>query len=103
MSDKDISFLSGTIVEETTELSLGELCRVCSVQMEFVMELVDEGAVEAARDETNEWRFAGASVRRVRTALRLQHDLGVNAAGAALIMDLLDEIERLRARFIEPG
>ena len=30
--------------------------------------------------------------------IRLQHDLRVNLAGAALALDLLDEIDQLRAR-----
>jgi len=37
-------------------------------------------------------------VRRVRCALRLESDLGVNLAGAALALDLLEELNRLRAR-----
>ncbi|MEO5655034.1 MAG: chaperone modulator CbpM [Nitrosospira sp.] len=30
--------------------------------------------------------------------MRLQHDLGVNLAGIALALQLLDEVEMLRAR-----
>ena len=30
--------------------------------------------------------------------MRLQRDLGINLAGVALVMDLLDEIEELRGR-----
>jgi len=35
---------------------------------------------------------------RVRSALRLQHDLGVNLAGIALALDLMEELENLRAQ-----
>jgi chaperone modulatory protein CbpM len=34
----------------------------------------------------------------VHGALRLKRDLGVNIAGAALAIDLLEELEELRAR-----
>jgi len=44
------------------------------------------------------WRFPGMQLRRARVAVRLQRDLGVNTAGAALALQLLDEIEALRAR-----
>jgi chaperone modulatory protein CbpM len=37
-------------------------------------------------------------VRRARRALRLQRDLDLNLAGAALALDLLDEVEILRER-----
>ena len=49
------------------------------------------------------WRFRGASVRRVRCALRLERDLGVNFAGAALALELLEELEALRARLERLG
>jgi chaperone modulatory protein CbpM len=37
-------------------------------------------------------------VRRVRLVVRLQRDLGVNLAGAALVLELMSELELLRAR-----
>jgi chaperone modulatory protein CbpM len=37
-------------------------------------------------------------VQRVQTAIRLQQDLGVNLAGAALALDLLEELQELRCR-----
>jgi chaperone modulatory protein CbpM len=33
----------------------------------------------------------------VRSALRLQRDLGVNLAGIALALDLMEELDNLRA------
>jgi chaperone modulatory protein CbpM len=115
MSSKDIPTVSGTIVEEEMVLSLGDLCRVCAVRREFIVELVDEGALEPAREPVtganapapvspaspDQWFFSGVSLKRTRTALRLHRDLGVNAAGAAVILDLLDEIERIRAHLNE--
>ncbi|WP_293469970.1 chaperone modulator CbpM [Polaromonas sp.] len=37
-------------------------------------------------------------MQRARVALRLQTDLDVNLAGAALALELLDELDELRAR-----
>jgi len=48
--------------------------------------------------ERSHWCFNGISIRRVQTAKRLQHDLGINLAGVALAIELLDEIESLRTR-----
>ena len=39
-----------------------------------------------------------AELRRVRRAQRLQRDLGVNTPGIALALELLEEVESLRAR-----
>jgi len=42
-------------------------------------------------------------LQRARTALRLTHDLELNAPGAALVLDLLDQIDTLRARLRRVG
>jgi len=43
---------------------------------------------------------AGASdtkaLKRLQIAIRLQQDLGVNLAGSALVLDLLEEMQALR-------
>jgi chaperone modulatory protein CbpM len=93
-----LKLLSGEIFEEEIELSLADLCRVCQLPAERVFELVEQGVVEPIGRDPARWRFQGISVRRVRCALRLEQDLGVNVAGAALAIDLLEELERLRAR-----
>lgn len=86
------------IVEETIELSLEDLCRTCSAHSEIIAELVDEGVLEAVGMTPPDWRFDGRNLRRARIALRLQRDLGVNPAGAALALQLMEEIEALRSR-----
>jgi chaperone modulatory protein CbpM len=90
--------LTGTILEEEVVLSLGELCRASRLSAERVIEFADEGIIEPIGGCPESWRFRGVSLRRIRCAQRLEEDLGVNAAGVALILDLLDELEQLRAR-----
>jgi len=86
------------ILEEQAELTLADLCRACAVHAERIIELVDVGVLEPLGREPARWRFGGASLQRARMALRLQQDLGIDLAGAALALELLDEIESLRAR-----
>lgn len=88
------------IIETRHEMSLAELCEVCTVTSERIVQLVDEGLVEPVGREPAEWRFSGHSVRRVVVAERLSRDLRLNAAGAALVLDLLDEVTQLRQRLI---
>jgi chaperone modulatory protein CbpM len=85
--------LAGLIVEEHIELSLDELCEACAVERQHIVALVEEGVLESR--SVTEWRFGGDALRRARTALRLQRDLGVNLAGVALALDLMDRIESL--------
>lgn len=103
MKNELSSLLSGDVLEEDVELTLAELCRACRVPAERVYELVDEGVAEPVGRDPMCWRFRGVSLRRVRFALRVQHDLGVNFAGAAMALDLLDELEQLRARLDRLG
>ena len=89
---------SGPFLEQPTELTLTEVGRTCAVQIEFVMALIEEGILAPVAGQAPEnWRFSGAQLRHVTVAWRLQRDLGVNLAGAALVLQLLDEIETLRA------
>ncbi len=98
MTTDMMKLITGELLEDETELSLAELCRICRMPAERVIELVEEGVVEPIGREPASWQFRAVSVRRVHCAQRLEQDLGINAAGAALALDLLDELRTLRAR-----
>lgn len=90
--------LAGEVLDDDMELSLTELCRACRLPTERVIELVEHGVIEPVGSEPGLWRFQAISLRRVRFVQRLEQDLGVNIAGAALALDLLAELELLRTR-----
>lgn len=90
--------MSGILIDEHIELTLNDLCRACSTSAEWVIELVEHGALEPINYQQTQWRFSGNSLQRAYTARRLQRDLGINLAGIALVMDLLDEVKTLRAQ-----
>ena len=91
-----LTLLPCQVVEEEVQMSLTELCQASSAERELVLQLVDHGVIEPQGDTPQAWVFAGASLRRTRVALRLLHDLELNLPGAALAVDLLDEIARLQ-------
>ena len=90
--------LRGELIDDSIELSLAELCRACQVPAERILEMVDEGIVDPRGRTPARWRFRGIHLRRVRRAQCLQRDLGVNTPGVALVLELLEEVESLRAR-----
>ncbi len=100
MTSRDVktTTLVGTILEEEVVLSLAEVCRASRLPAERVIEMAEEGVIEPVGRSPEHWRFRGASLRRLHCAQRLQEDLGVNTAGIALVLDLMDELEQLRAR-----
>jgi len=98
MTERDTNPLSGHIVDETTEITIVELCEVCSIELSLVDELIDEGVLEPTGGVRETRRFPYSSVRRTQTVVNLRRDLGLNLAGAALALELLDRIENLRAQ-----
>ena len=96
MSNQTI--LTGIIVEDTTEFTLGELSRACGKPAEWILALVEEGVLEPVGTDQARWHFRGYCLRRVRIVQRLESDLGLNLAGAALALELLEEVEALRRR-----
>jgi chaperone modulatory protein CbpM len=98
MKETVTTYLEGQIVDEGVEFTLVELCRVSGASEEDLILWVSEGVFEPTGAGPQEWRFSGASLLRVRTAQRLARDLQINAPGIALVLELLDEIDALRAR-----
>lgn len=98
MVKQTTDILSGYILEDEPRLTLRQLCDACAVRAEYIIELVDEGFIEPSGMERSHWCFNGITIRRVQRAKRLQHDLGINLAGVALAIELIDEIDNLRAQ-----
>ena len=102
------------VAQEITLMASEELGKVAperrGVRYRCVIALVEpSGAVELAEGccdgrwvleprgaDPREWRFSGRTVIRARRAMNLARDLRVNWPGAALALDLLDELETLR-------
>jgi chaperone modulatory protein CbpM len=75
-------------------LTLEEVVLVCAVTPEWLRDRVEEGLVPAAP----EWRFSAVAVRRVRRMRALERDFDAAPELAALMADLLEELDALRAR-----
>jgi chaperone modulatory protein CbpM len=85
--------VDGHVVEV---LTLSELCRFCDADDAWIADLVDHGVLEPRGRSTEEWTFRAVHIARAKKARRLNRDLGVNTAGVALILDLLEERDALR-------
>lgn len=90
--------ITGFILEDQTELTLDDVCRACAAQADMMIQLVDEGVLAPSGTAPGQWRFTGLHMHRAQVALRLQRDLGVNLAGAALALELLDEMQSMRTQ-----
>ncbi len=92
----DMTPLTGTVLDEDMRCNLGDLCRLCGVPADSILEMIDEGMLCPQGNDPREWRFTALEVKRVQTTIRLQRDLRINLPGCALALQLLEELEELR-------
>lgn len=95
--------LSVQVLDDSAEFTLVELCQASGTAVEQVQVWVVEGVLTPHGAGPEQWRFAASALRRARLARSLAQDLEVNAPGVALALDLLDEIESLKASLQRAG
>jgi chaperone modulatory protein CbpM len=95
MNDGTSTWVQAEVIENEIRFNLTQLSRACGADDAEIMALVDEGVV--ASIAPTDLIFNSHALWRARTALRLLHDLELNAHAAALVLDLLDEIDQLRS------
>lgn len=94
--------VSGVCLGEQAWLELDEFAVACGTEVSFIHTLVDEGLVQPPVSEPG-WRFGGEELARVRRIRRLQRDFEANLQSVAVMLDLIDEIERLDAALRRAG
>ncbi len=88
---------SAVVVDEQM-IAAAELAGICGVSIDWISVHVQAGILPAAGDEPAAWRFSGSEIRRVHRLLALERDFEALPELAALVLDLQDEIARLRAK-----
>lgn len=86
------------IVELSEITTLEQLCVTCGVEEAWIGELIAHGAIAPPRKRGEVQHFAAVTVVRVKKAKRLERDFDLNVPGVALALDLIEEIEQLKAR-----
>lgn len=79
------------------ELNLEELCTTLKTTSEVVLEIIDQGIIEPQGNAPESWVFDDKMLALSQRALRLHQDLEIEWAGIALAINLLEEVEFLRA------
>lgn len=88
--------IHGELVDESATLTMAQVCRACGLSVDTVIEYVEFGVVEPLDTRSQPWCFRPSSLNRIKIAVRLTRDLGVNTPGLALALELLDELALLR-------
>lgn len=95
--------LTGSVIGDEGVLSIDELARACAAETQWVVELVDVGILEPQGSETSYWRFRAADLSCARRVARLQRDFDASLDAAAVMLELIEQIEQLRARLKQAG
>jgi chaperone modulatory protein CbpM len=100
MHDHDIHMAS--LLEETW-LTLEQMAAACSVEPEWLARHIEEGLLPHAESVAGVWRFSGAALIRARRMRQLERDFEAVPELAALVADMLEEMDELRARLRAAG
>ena len=88
---------------DDASLTLEELCSVCALERDWLVLRVREGLIPATEVGASEWRFTTTTLARVRRMREIERTYDAAPELAALAADMLEEIDRLRARLRRAG
>lgn len=100
MSERDI--VIGIALEESC-LTLEQLAAACAVEPAWVVRLVDEGLFPAMPGPAEQWRFGAAALTRARRIREIERGFDAVPELAALVADMLEEMDELRAALRRRG
>lgn len=100
MRDDDI--LIGSLMEDTW-LTLEQVAAACPVEPAWLLRHLEEGLFPHAESVAGVWRFSGAALLRARRMRQLERDFEAVPELAALVADLLEEVDDLRGRLRRAG
>ncbi|MBO1110615.1 chaperone modulator CbpM [Bordetella petrii] len=89
---------SGTFADTAQSLSAQDLAQACGTEVDWVVQLVEVGIIEAAGPQPADWRFHSGDLQRALETRRLERDFDACLDAAALILDLSQEVRQLRAQ-----
>lgn len=79
------------------ELDMKEFCQVVDMSPAYVIEIVEHGILEPQGQKPDDWLFDTYSLSVAKRASKLHRDLAMEWDGVALALELLDELEQVRA------
>ena len=95
MRDDDI--IIGTLLDESW-LTLEQVAATCQVEPDWLQRHIDEGLVPHIERVEGIWRLSGGMVARIRRTRQMERDFDALPELAALVADLLEEMDDLRAQ-----
>ena len=93
---QDTDILIGQLEDEWC--SLEQLALACRVEPAWLKRCLDDEALPQIRSGRSGWQLSGSALLRTRRMYLLERDFEANLELAALVADMLEEMDSLRAR-----
>ena len=90
--------LEARLLGEGDWIAVSEICQLCRLDVDAVLELSALGVMSSRERVPGEWQVPATALPRLRVVGRLMRDLGVNVSGAALAVELLEAQRELEVR-----
>ena len=74
------------------------VCYSYRLNQDTVDEMVSWGIAEPTGDKPEKWLFTHSDFERIGRALRFRNELEINIPGAALALQLLEDVKNLRSK-----
>ena len=81
----------------SVQLDMQAFCEVTQLPVAYVIEIVEHGILEPLGRSPEAWRFGNDAAGIARRAVKLHRELELEWEGVALALDLLAEVQVLRA------
>ncbi|MFP5419269.1 MAG: chaperone modulator CbpM [Gammaproteobacteria bacterium] len=94
---QDIDTLTGTLLDDA-DLTLEQVAAACLVEPAWLIRHIEADLMPEVEYVAGRWCFTRAAVVRARRMRQLEHDFDAVPELAALMADLLEEMDTLRTR-----
>ena len=92
---REENVLMGSLLEESW-LTLDQVAAACAVEPQWLLRYLDDGLFPDAESVAGAWRISVTGLRRARRMRQIERDFEAVPELAALVADLLEELDRLR-------
>ncbi|QJI32504.1 chaperone modulatory protein CbpM [Pseudomonas sp. ADAK18] len=79
------------------QVNMTEFCEATELSVAYVIEIVEHGIVEPVGKTPESWHFTDYELALAKRASTLRKDLDLEWEGVALALNLLEEVQQLRA------
>jgi chaperone modulatory protein CbpM len=94
---RDDEVLIGSLLEDSW-LTLEQLAAACPAEPDWLIARIEAGLFPQAKSIAGTWRLSSTGLLRARRMRQLERDFEADPELAALVADLLEEMDDLRAR-----